>query len=145
MIAPQHAVVSSANHLPLSFPHIFSFYLRIISLPYEYISLSQCWRERALEDRQSRNNHLYSYRFTIHTARPSSPAENPRKRPCLSVLCPKKLKVDCLNNKVVILLIIYVFDAKVKPAVLQSDLFVSRRFPSYTLDSTLSNRLLGQQ
>ena len=47
--------------------------------------------------------------FIIHAARPSSPAENPRKRRCLSALCPKKLKVDGLNNKVVNYLC--VFDA----------------------------------
>ena len=40
--------------------------------------------------------------FIIHAAYPSTPAENPRKRRCLCVLCLKKTKVDGLNNKVVI-------------------------------------------
>ena len=33
----------------------------------------------------------YSSPFFIHAAHPSSPAENPRKRRCVSLLCPKKL------------------------------------------------------
>ena len=39
--------------------------------------------------------------FIIYAARHSSPEENPRIRGCLSWLCPKKLKVDGINNKVV--------------------------------------------
>ena len=38
--------------------------------------------------------------FIIYAARPSSPAENPRIRRCLSLLCPKKLEVDGLNKVV---------------------------------------------
>ena len=39
--------------------------------------------------------------FFIHAARPSSPAENRRKRRSLSLLRPRKLGVDGLNNKVI--------------------------------------------
>ena len=49
-----------------------------------------------LEDSPSR----YSERV-VTPVRHSS-AENPRIRRCLSLLCPEKLEVDGLNNKVVI-------------------------------------------
>ena len=62
-------------------------------------------------DSPSRYNQLYCRSpFIIHAARLSSPAENLRVRRCLSLLCPKKLKVDGLNNKVMIT--IYVFSMR---------------------------------
>lgn len=38
--------------------------------------------------------------FLVYTARPFSIAEQARIRRCLSLLCPKKLQVVCLNKAV---------------------------------------------
>ena len=70
-----------------------------------YVDLSPFHCFSVGEQRRSKTARLgtinSSSPFIIHAARPSSPAENPRIRRCLSLLCPKKLKVDGLNNKVV--------------------------------------------
>ena len=57
-----------------------------------------------LEDSPPRYNELVVtpvLAVHIHAVRPSSLAENPRIRRCLSLLCPEKLKVDGLNKVVI--------------------------------------------
>ena len=58
------------------------------------------------------------------------------------MLCVKKFEADALHNKSMIT--VCRFDVRLKPAVFYSNIFVCRSV-SYTLDNTLSNRLLGQQ
>ena len=72
---------------------------------YRYVDLSPVYWFSVGEQWRSKTTRLStinsSYPLNINAARPSSPANNPRIRRCLSLLCPKKLKVDGLNNKVV--------------------------------------------
>ena len=72
---------------------------------YRYVDLSPFYCFCVGEQRRSKTAGLgtinSSSPFIIHAARPSSPAENPRRRRCLSLISPKKLKVDGLNNKVI--------------------------------------------
>ena len=64
--------------------------------PFYCFSVGEQWRSKT-----ARLGTINSSSPFIHAARPSCPAENPRIRRCLSLLCPKKLKVDGLINKVV--------------------------------------------
>ena len=72
---------------------------------YRYVDLSPFYCFSVGEQRRSKKTRLGATNsncpFLIHAARPSSPAGNPRILCCLSLLCPE-LKVDGLNNKVVI-------------------------------------------
>ena len=72
---------------------------------YRYVDLSPFYCYNVEEQRHSKTARLgtinSSSPFIIHAARSSSPAENPRIRRCLSLLCPKNLKGDGLINKVV--------------------------------------------
>ena len=54
--------------------------------------------------------------------------------------CLKKFEGDCLHNQAVITS--PQVDVRLKPVVLYSDLFVCRSVSSYTLENSLSNRLL---
>ena len=71
---------------------------------YRHVDLSPIYCFSVGEQRRSKTAHIgtinFSLPFIIHGAHPSSPAENPRIRHCLSLLCPKKLKVDGLNKVV---------------------------------------------
>ena len=83
-----------------------TFHLSIVSdHRYRYVDLSPFYCFSVGEQRRSKTARLgttnSSSSFIIHAAPPSSPAENPRIRCCLSLLCPTKLKVDGLNNKVI--------------------------------------------
>ena len=72
---------------------------------YRYVDLSPFYWFNVGEQWRSKTARLgainSSSPFIIPAARLSNPAENPRIRRCLSLLCPEKLKVDSLNNKVV--------------------------------------------
>ena len=65
--------------------------------PFYWFNVGEQWRSKTA--RLGAINS--SSPFIIPAARLSNPAENPRIRRCLSLLCPEKLKVDSLNNKVV--------------------------------------------
>ena len=84
---------------------------------------------KAFDDHPSGfNKHQFVKSFTVRAACPFSIAKHARIRRCRSLLCPKKLRVDGLNNKAV---------STIYSLVFYSDLFGAVRLPC-TLDNTLS-------
>ena len=72
---------------------------------YRYVDLSPFYCFRVGEQKRSKTARLgtinSSSPFIIHAAHPCSPLENPRIRRCLTLPCPKKLKVYGLNEVVI--------------------------------------------